>query len=186
MRGRIVLGLVLGVVSLMVFQNCGPAKVTGTFQTGNTEQASVVAIPNSQQPPVAGASPGPSPTPTPVALPDLEPVSISFKPENPVNGDYVVFSVVVRNKGPLATAAGVVVRLLCLVDGEATTWSNNYSDSLPAGGFAVLTVNDSPVLVPGYRAKFGVHSVICKVNDMNQIRESNSDNNQIATTVFVQ
>lgn len=181
MRERIVLGLALGVVSLMLFQNCGPAKVTGTFETSKTEQASVVAIPNSQQPPTSSA-----PTPTPVMLPDLEPVSISFKPENPVNGDYVVFSAVVRNKGPLATPAGVVGRLLCIVDGEPTTWSNNYSDSIPAGGFAMLTVNDSPVLVPGYRAKSGAHSVICKVNDMNQIRESNSDNNQIATTVFVQ
>jgi Alpha-1,3-glucanase catalytic domain D1/Carbohydrate family 9 binding domain-like/Alpha-1,3-glucanase catalytic domain D2/CARDB/Carbohydrate binding module (family 6) len=134
---------------------------------------------------VSASDPVTTPTPTPasVDLPDLVITDLTWEPANPETGDAVKFSAVIKNQGTGATPAGIVCGVGFQVDGQPTAfWSDNTTQSIPAGGTIVLTVNGG-VNGPIWTATAGTHNISAWVDDVNRIAESNDNNNSFSKTM---
>lgn len=119
-----------------------------------------------------------------LAAPDLSIVQITSSPANPVSGQPVTFSAVVKNSGS-ATRSGTIVGVAFYVNGTFVSWSDRFNTSLAAGASVTLTANYGPTGSSTWAAKAGTFQVSAKVDDVNRIKESNETNNTLVRSLTV-
>src|SRR5262249_28976006 len=118
-------------------------------------------------------------------LPDLVTTAINSSPLNPVSGQSVLFSAVVKNQGTGPTPDGVVIRVAFSVDGQTNiVWSEGFTASIPPDGSVVLTAN---AVITGrtWTATAGTHAIRAMADDVNLLRESNESNNVFSVSLAV-
>jgi glucan endo-1,3-alpha-glucosidase len=135
------------------------------------------------------ASTAPATTPVPIppvqtGTADLVVTNISMSPSNPLPGQAVTFSAVVKNQGSAATPEGGIIGALFSVDGIGTVWSSSYS-APAAGASMTLTANGSASGNVTWAAFAGNHSVEAYVDDVNRIPESIESNNKLSQSFTV-
>ena len=160
-------------------------KPTATPISTPTPTPTPVPTPTPSPTPSATPVPTPTPSPTPTPLPDVIVTSISMSPANPVDGQAVTFSAVVKNQGSGATPAGVVIGVSFQIDGVAMSWSDTDSASLAPGASVTLTANNGPNNSATYTAVAGTHTLTAWVNDVNRFAETNTTNNKKSVSITV-
>jgi hypothetical protein len=113
------------------------------------------------------------------SLPDVVVDAVSASPANPVAGQAVTFSAVVRNAGNAPTPSGVVIGVGYVVDGTQVTFGT-VNGPLAAG--ASVTVGTTNV---AWTAVTGPHTVTAVADDINRFTESNETNNSRAMSLTV-
>ena len=107
---------------------------------------------------------------------DLIITDISWSPANPVSGNAVTFSAVVKNQGTLAGAAGIVA---FKVDGAQVAVSNNSTTSIAAGATATINANGT------WSATNGSHTITAIADNSNTTVESNESNNSYSESLTI-
>jgi hypothetical protein len=130
-------------------------------------------------------SPSPSPTPTMSSLPDVVVTSISMNPANPVAGQAVTFSAVVKNQGTASTPAGVVLGVGFFVNGTNVNWSDNFTSSLAPGASVTLTATGGPAGISTYTGSAGTIQVQAIADDINRFAELNDSNNSLTQSFTI-
>ncbi|MFC5701964.1 PA14 domain-containing protein [Cohnella faecalis] len=102
---------------------------------------------------------------------DLVVTDISSSPANPVEGQPVTFSAVVKNIGQSATASGVGHTVAFKIDGTTIAVTSPYAEPIAPGGSATLTASGT---WSGERYKFDIQAV---ANANGAIGETNAVNN---------
>jgi len=76
-------------------------------------------------------------------MPDLIVTAINRLPtSDPVSGQSVAFSVVIKNQGTAPTLEGVPIRVAFSIDGETNAiWSDSFATSIPPDASVLLTAN---------------------------------------------
>lgn len=115
----------------------------------------------------------------PVGAYDLALQSISCTPPNPVEGDSVVFTAVVKNVGTADKPAGVSTQVSFVVDGTATNTSTSaaYTLAIAQGASVTLSATGGANGANAYKAVKGTHTVQATVNDTVNGGRSTVDNN---------
>jgi beta-glucosidase len=75
--------------------------------------------------------------------PDLLITNIRMVPPYPLPGQKVIFYASVKNAGSAPTA-GSQPKILFTIKGRQVSWSGNFTDSIPAGGMALICGNAGP------------------------------------------
>jgi hypothetical protein len=98
---------------------------------------------------------------------DVTVTSVSLTPANPVEGDNVTFTAVVKNVGTQPTDALVPVIVTFVVDDVPTLVSRStaYSVSIPVGASVTLSAAGGASAGNAYKAVKGNHKVVATVND---------------------
>jgi hypothetical protein len=123
-----------------------------------------------------------------VSLPigiDLTVTSVTWSPTSPHSGNAVLFSATVKNKGTVATPAGVIVGVRFDVDGNAVSWSDTDTTSLAPGASVTLTANSGPSGNANWNATSGTHTVQGWVDDVNRMTDVDRSNNKLLTSLSV-
>ncbi len=117
---------------------------------------------------------------------DLVVTEVSWSPALPRAGDRITFSATIKNQGQQATPAGVIHGVAFRVGGTQVTWSDTYTQSLPAGASVKVTANNGLGGVNTWTAVAGAHTVRAHVDDINRIPdEENETNNTRDVTMNV-
>ncbi len=115
----------------------------------------------------------------PLRLPDVVVTAASVSPSNPVPGQLVTFTSVVRNQGVGPTPAGVPIGVAYFVDGQYRTWGA-VTTSLSPGASLTVTTQGGP-----WQATAGSHTLEALVDDVDRFAEENEGNNQFSTSFLV-
>ena len=100
----------------------------------------------------------------------------------PVRGDSVVFLASVKNEGTGSSPAGVVVNVAFRVNGTPLSYSDEFSQSIPAGGMALICANRGVAGSNRWVADtLGAFAIECTVDPNNVIDETRNDNNGLAS-----
>jgi len=116
-------------------------------------------------------------------LPDLIIKDLTWSPETPKEGDLVIFSATIMNKGRAPTPDGVVIGVgFCIVDDKgstiASTWTDKHTRSLVTGDSIMLSANNGDDGRRYWIAREGIHKIVAYVDDMDRIAEINNENNK--------
>jgi len=123
-------------------------------------------------------------------LPDLIVTDIAWTPEEPVEGNSVLFSATVKNIGKAPTQEGLIVGVGFNIrnSNEArstVTWSDSCNEPLQPGQSITLTANSGNLGSHLWTAEKGEFTVIAVVDDMDRILESNNNNNSMEKPLVV-
>ena len=127
------------------------------------------------------------PTSVPLAEPDLVVTGIAWNPANPVSGDAVTFRATIMNQGTASTAAGMNHRVLFTVDDGAagsSVWSDTHAAAIAPGASVTLTANGGSAGAT-WKAIAGTHTVKAHVDDVDQIPESDENNNVMRREIVI-
>jgi len=118
--------------------------------------------------------------------PDLKILNIYTIPKYPVPGDKIIFMATVKNYGTTASTADVNHRLSFNINGQDVAWSDNYFESIPVGGMAMISANtgnggENYWIAPST----GTYSVTATIDLDNIIDENNESNNTLTTSIDV-
>jgi hypothetical protein len=120
------------------------------------------------------------------AMPDLVVKDISWTPADPITSNGVTFKAKIKNKGTGATPAGTISGVKFKVDGTTTSFSDNYTASIPAGSSVTVTANGGGAGGGAtWTATDGTHTVEATVDDVNRIVESNETNNTYSESITI-
>ena len=117
-------------------------------------------------------------------MPDLIVTAINRFPANPVSGQSVTFSAVIKNQGTAPTLEGVPIRVAFSIDGETNVVWSEFTASISPDASVVLTANGGE-RTRTWTATAGTHSVKAMVDSLNAHRESNETNNVLALNLTV-
>src|SRR4030095_16092651 len=117
-------------------------------------------------------------------MPDLIVTAINRFPANPISGQSVSFSAVIKNQGTAPTVDGVPIRVGFSIDGETNVVWSELAASIPPDASIVLTANGGEH-TRTWTATAGTHSVKAMVDSLNSQRESNETNNVLALNLTV-
>ncbi len=117
---------------------------------------------------------------------DLVVTDITWSPSSPKPGDQVTFSAVIKNQGSVASPGGTIhgVRFSIGELDNYFAWSDNYTNSIPAGGSTTVTANGG-VASATWTATLGTTNVIAWVDDQERIDENNRTNNTFTKAITV-
>ena len=155
-----------------------PQNSTNVVNTYSNPTSVALSVPD--HPLIVELSPNGIVSPTP----DLIVSDITWTPANPVTGNAVTFSAVVRNQGTAATPAGTIIGVAFSVDGNVVSWSDNSTASLGAGQSRTVTANGGPTGAT-WSATTGTHTILAHVDDINRMVEGNETNNTRSETINV-
>ena len=116
---------------------------------------------------------------------DLTVTNISWTPTFPTAGQPVTFSATIKNKGSVATQAGIQHGVRFEIDGQLVTWSDNSTASLAAGASRTVTANFGPTGSATWNAVTGKHSLAAWVDDVNRLPDVDRSNNKLQTQIPV-
>jgi hypothetical protein len=109
--------------------------------------------------------------------PDLIVTDISFDPEDPVDGEYLIVRVDIKNQGEMAISNAFEVG--CYLDGSGTPYETETVSE-------VLDPGESHYLFCSWTSAVeGLHSIKAVVDDGNATPESNEDNNERTESILV-
>jgi beta-glucosidase len=111
-------------------------------------------------------------------LPDLIVTNLRTIPAFPNEGDPVLFVASVLNRGTGATPAGKALSVAFRVDGKPVSWSPDFTESIPAGGMALVCGSQGPDGKPHWTAGAGTFTLQAEVNPKHLIEETLESNNQ--------
>jgi gluconolactonase len=117
-------------------------------------------------------------------MPDLVVTAINRFPTNPISGQSVSFSAVIKNQGTAPTLEGVPIRVAFSIDGETNAVWSEFTASISPDASVVLTANDAE-RTRTWTATAGTHLVKTTVDSLNAHRESNETNNVLALNLTV-
>ncbi|MBK9694538.1 MAG: carbohydrate-binding protein [Elusimicrobia bacterium] len=109
--------------------------------------------------------------------PDLVVTNVSVTPSNPVAGEEVSFSAVIRNVGMTASPSGQLHAVAFYVDGRKFAWSTARWTGLEPGASANVEA-DGGVNGPRWTAEPGPHTVMAVVDDNDTLPETDEFNNK--------
>jgi hypothetical protein len=109
--------------------------------------------------------------------PDLIVTDIVFDPEDPVDGEYLIVRVYIKNQGEAAISNAFEVG--CYLDGSGTPYeTETVSEVLDPGESHMVACSWDP-------AEEGLHSIKAVVDDGDAVTESNEDNNERNESILV-
>jgi len=119
--------------------------------------------------------------------PDLQIANIYTVPPYPLEGDSVIFLATVLNRGTGPSPAGQPLDLTFKLNGTPVATTTNYTQSIPAGGMALICANtgisgDANYWIATQPDTFRVDAA---VNGNNVIAETISGNNESSKTITV-
>jgi beta-glucosidase len=76
--------------------------------------------------------------------PDLLITNVRMVPPYPLPGQKVIFYATVKNQGTAPTTAGLPLKLSFNINGQQVSWSDEFTNSIPAGGMALICGNTGP------------------------------------------
>lgn len=107
-------------------------------------------------------------------------------PPYPLPGQKVVFYATVKNQGTAATTADSPVKVSFSVNSQQVSWSDNYSNSIPTAGMALISSNTGPDGINTWTANaVGTYNVEATVDIDNTIDECVESNNSLSTQLTV-
>jgi beta-glucosidase len=109
--------------------------------------------------------------------PDLLIKNIRSIPPFPKKEEQVFFLASILNRGTGPSPAGVVHQVTFHVNGKVISWSNQFQDSIPAGGMAMVCGSQGPDSKPCWTAADGTWSITAEIDDKHNISETNEENN---------
>lgn len=116
-------------------------------------------------------------------LPDMVVTDITWTPANPVAGNAVTFSAVVKNQGVAPTPAGVINGIGFRINGVSVGCNDIHTTALAPGDSVILTaVACAPTI---WNAVSGTHTATAKVDDINRFPESDETNNSRTETIVI-
>lgn len=117
--------------------------------------------------------------------PDLVITSIGMDPQQPTEGNQVIFKAVIENKGSVATPAGTQHDVVFQIDGATVAWSNSFTGPLEPGTSVTVMANGGPQGVIYWQATAGNHQLTAIIDNRNIIVESDETNNIFSQSVNV-
>ncbi len=118
--------------------------------------------------------------------PDLRITQLKMIPPYPIKGQKVHFAALVKNHGTGASAAGSPKKIVVNVDGKEIAFSKNYSQSIPAGGMALVEADTGTGGTNLWNAdSLGTFAVTASVDPDNAITECVETNNSFASSITV-
>jgi hypothetical protein len=114
------------------------------------------------------------------SLPDVIVDSVALSPPDPIVGEQMSFTSVVRNIGSAPTPSGVVIGVGYRVDGGQVTWGAVQGPLAPGASVTVGTQGGT------WKATPGDHTLTAVVDDVNRFSESNETNNTRSVPFEVQ
>lgn len=117
--------------------------------------------------------------------PDLMITSIRWVPRYPTEGDSVIFVCQVLNQGTGPSPSGVIHDVTFRVNGQLYSRSTYFTQSIPAGGSALLDANIGITGSNTWPARLGTYLIEAGVDDQNTIPECVEDNNRLTDTLEV-
>jgi hypothetical protein len=120
---------------------------------------------------------------------DIRITDITWDIQNPEAGDQITFSATLKNQGSDASPAGTIhgVRFSVGTLNNYFAWSDNYTQSIPAGGTAKVTCNGG-VSGATWDALVGDQTIIAWFDDQGRIdpaNETSNANNTFQKTIKV-
>jgi hypothetical protein len=115
---------------------------------------------------------------------DLIITDVSWIPENPIDGEPVVFFATIKNIGTHESPPGVIHGVMWKLNHGTVNWSDYHIETIKPGESVIL----KPSGGEGYIAVEGVHTLSVFVDpdwDINRIAETNKDNNSYTTQLRV-
>ena len=119
-------------------------------------------------------------------LPDLIIADILWSPQNPCEGDDVIFSAVIKNIGTGSTPAGVILGVGFCIGFPTYSWSDNHVLPLAPGESITLPANGGCNGANTWSATAGVHILTAFVDDVCRIKEVTRENNKLTKTFIVE
>ncbi|UCF65198.1 MAG: discoidin domain-containing protein, partial [bacterium] len=117
--------------------------------------------------------------------PDLVVSHVRWVPRYPTGQDSVIFICQVLNQGTGPSPSGVIHNVAFRINGQLYSRSADFTQSIPAGGAALLAANLGVSGNNRWPAQLGTHVVEAWVDDQNSIPECIEDNNRLADTLEV-
>lgn len=119
--------------------------------------------------------------------PDLQIANVYTVPPYPLEGDSVIFLATVMNRGTGASPAGESLNLEFDLNGTPTASTTEYTQSIPAGGMALVCANsgisdDTNYWIAG---EPGTYAIDATVNGNHTIEETLPDNNDASKELTV-
>jgi hypothetical protein len=114
------------------------------------------------------------------SLPDVIVDSVALSPPDPIVGEQMSFTSVVRNIGSAPTPSRVVIGVGYRVDGGQVTWGAVQGPLAPGASVTVGTQGGT------WKATPGDHTLTAVVDDVNRFSESNETNNTRSVPFEVQ
>jgi beta-glucosidase len=109
--------------------------------------------------------------------PDLLITNIRMVPPYPLPGQKVVFYATVKNAGS-APAAGSDYRLSFIMKGRQVSWSDEFTDTIPAGGMALICADTGPNGINTWTSAttgtFNIDAVVDPDHTLDECVESNN------------
>ena len=107
-------------------------------------------------------------------------------PPYPQPGQQVVFLATVKNQGSAATVGGNLLKVIFSVNAQQICWSDDYKESIPAGGMALLCANSGPGGVNRWTADgVGSYAINATADPDNTIDECVETNNAVTAQLTV-
>ncbi|MDD8016926.1 MAG: glycoside hydrolase family 3 C-terminal domain-containing protein [Bacteroidota bacterium] len=111
--------------------------------------------------------------------PDLRITNLKMVPPFPLPGQKVTFVALVKNQGTGPTASGSPVKVKFSLNEKEIAWSTNYTQSIPAGGMALIEADGGPAGTNLWAAEsigtYSVHAIADPDNAIDECVESNND-----------
>ena len=118
--------------------------------------------------------------------PDLLITNIKIVPPYPFPGQKVILYATVKNQGAFPTTAGSSIKMSFNVNGQQVSWSDNFNNSIPAGGMALICGNTGPHSNNTWTADaVGNYTVGAVVDPDNTVDECVENNNSFSTQLTV-
>jgi hypothetical protein len=118
--------------------------------------------------------------------PDLLITNIRMVPPYPLPGQKVIFYTTVKNQGTASTTVGSQVKVSFSVNSQQVSWSDDFSNSIPTGGMALIFSNTGPDGINTWTANAeGTYNVEATVDLDNTIDECVESNNSLSTQLTV-
>jgi subtilase family serine protease len=115
--------------------------------------------------------------------PDLLITNVRLVPPYPLPGQKVMFYAAVKNAGT-APATGSQFKLLFSIKGRQVSWSDNFTDSIPAGGMALICGNTGPNGINTWTASAVGTFAIEAFVDANHTLDECVENNNVFSSKF--
>ena len=115
-------------------------------------------------------------------------VVTKVSPSSVAGGSSVIFNATIQNTGTTETPSGIIHGVSFYVNGTQVSWSDDSTDSIPAGGSVQVTANGGPAGTNAWTAPTtaGTHTLAARVDDINRLpAETNETDNVYSTQVSV-
>lgn len=117
--------------------------------------------------------------------PDLVVTDVKWTPAEPLRGNEVVFSAVVKNQGAGEVNTNAISGVLFSVDGAPVSWSGANSTPIKPGTSVTLTASDGSNGKATWTATAGTHKVNAWVDNNNIVVETRERNNTLDKTLVI-